>query len=154
MRRKRKRKMVFPRTMFECRVCGKCCVEDVRRGRRIVLTRTDALEISSATGIGLSEFAEENSSEAYPYAIRLVNGRCFFLKPDNKCSIYPVRPLVCRFYPFVMQKVGETYVFHADPFCPGLGEGTYLDEEYFERLVEQAEKRLNRSTGLFEARRS
>jgi Fe-S-cluster containining protein len=154
MRLKRKRKMVFPRTMFECKVCGKCCVEDVKRGRRIVLTEIDALEISSATGIGLNEFAEKNSSEAYPYAIRLVNGRCFFLNQDNKCSIYPVRPLVCRFYPFVMHKIGETYVFHADPFCPGLGEGTYLDEEYFERLVELAEKRLKKPTGLFEARRS
>lgn len=112
------------------------------------------MEILDATGISLSEFAEENNSEAYPYVIRLVNGRCFFLQPDGKCRIYPARPLVCRFYPFMVQRIGETYVFHVDPSCPGLGEGTYVAEEYFEKLVEQAEKRLNRPSGRFEAHRS
>lgn len=142
MRLKKKHNMLFPRTMFKCILCGRCC-EDTGHGRRIVLTVRDALEILDATGISLSEFAEENNSEAYPYVIRLVNGRCFFLESDRKCGIYPARPLVCRFYPFMMQKIREKYVFHADPSCPGLGEGTYLDEEYFEKLVEQAEKRLD-----------
>jgi Fe-S-cluster containining protein len=140
--------------MFSCKLCGKCCVEDNRGGRRIVLTERDALEISGVTGIRLSEFTEKNSSEAYPYVMRLVDGRCFFLGPDNKCRIYPARPLVCRFYPFVMQRVGGTYVFHSDPVCPGLGEGMHLDEEYFEKLVEEAEKRLNMSARRFEARRN
>ncbi|MEM3425851.1 MAG: YkgJ family cysteine cluster protein [Thermoproteota archaeon] len=150
---KKKHSMLFPRTMFKCILCRRCC-EDTERGRRIVLTVSDALEILDATGISLSEFAEENNSEAYPYVIRLVNGRCFFLQPDRKCRIYPVRPLVCRFYPFMVQRIGKTYVFQADPSCHGLGKGTYLNEEYFEKLVEQAEERLNRFTGRFEAHRS
>jgi Fe-S-cluster containining protein len=154
MGRKRKHNVIFPRIMFSCKGCGKCCVEDNRSGRRIVLTERDALEISGVTGIRLSEFTEENSSEAYPYVMRLVYRRCFFLGPDNKCRIYSARPLVCRFYPFLMQKVGRTYVFHADPLCPGLGEGMHLDEEYFEKLVEEAEKRLNMSARRFGARRS
>ncbi len=140
---KRKRNILFPKTRFKCRKCGKCCVEDERGGRQIALTEKDAEEISNATGSKLIDFAEKNTSEAFPYAIRLIGGKCFFLGPSNKCSIYPVRPLVCRFYPFMLQKIGGRYVFHVDPFCPGLGEGIYLDREYFEKLVEEAEKRLN-----------
>ncbi|MCX8182957.1 MAG: YkgJ family cysteine cluster protein [Crenarchaeota archaeon] len=143
MKRKKKHNLLFPRTMFKCTRCGRCCIEDAKRGRRIVLTVRDALEILDATGISLTEFSEENNSEAYPYVIRLVNGRCFFLESDRKCRIYQARPLVCRFYPFMMQKIRGKYVFHADPACPGLGKGTYLDEEYFKRLVEQAERRLD-----------
>lgn len=140
---RKKYNMLFPRTMFKCTGCGRCCTEDTKHERRIILTLRDSLEILEATGISLNEFTEKNNSEVYPYVIRLVNGRCFFLQPDGKCRIYQVRPLVCRFYPFTLQRIGETYVFQADPSCPGLVEGTYLDKEYFEKLVEQAEKRLD-----------
>lgn len=119
-------------------------MEDNKGGRKIVLTERDAEEISNATGIKLTDFSKGNDSEAYPNVMKLIDGKCFFLGPGNKCSIYRARPLVCRFYPFVMQKIGERYVFHVDPSCPGLGEGMYLDREYFEKLVEEAEERLNR----------
>ncbi|MBO3755331.1 MAG: YkgJ family cysteine cluster protein, partial [Candidatus Brockarchaeota archaeon] len=68
-----------------------------------------------------------------------------FLETNGKCRIYSSRPLVCRFYPFFMQKVGGKYVFHADPSCPGLGKGEYLGREYFEKLVEEAGKRLGKA---------
>lgn len=144
---RRKHNLIFPRTTFKCIRCGKCCVEDNRGGRRIVLTERDAEEISNAAGIKLWEFAEKSVSEAYPYVVRLIDGKCFFLEPNSRCKIYPHRPLVCKFYPFVMQKIEERYVFHVDPSCPGLVEGRHLDKEYFEKLVKEAERSLNRFTG-------
>ncbi len=62
--------------------------EDTKHERQIILTLRDTSEILEAMGIGLNEFTEENNSEAYPYVIRLIDGRCFFLQPDGKCRIY------------------------------------------------------------------
>ncbi|MBO3799963.1 MAG: hypothetical protein FGF52_02755 [Candidatus Brockarchaeota archaeon] len=73
-----------------------------------------------------------------------VSGKCF-LDPYNMCKIYSDRPLVCRFYPLLMRKIGTTYVFEADPSCPGLGSGENLGNDYFLRLIEDAEKRLKNS---------
>lgn len=135
----------FPNIRFECVLCGKCCIQDDKNRRRIVLTRRDVEEISNRTSLKTEDFALENSNEKYPFIMKLVEGRCFFLETGEKCRIYSSRPLVCRFYPFVMQKIGEKYVFHADPSCPGLGKGEYPGREYFEKLVEEAEKRLGNS---------
>jgi Predicted Fe-S-cluster oxidoreductase len=47
---------------------------------------------------------------------RLKNGTCIFLDETNKCKIYPVRPGLCRTYPFYFQgsaiEIGE---------CEGIG---------------------------------
>jgi uncharacterized protein len=50
--------------------------------------------------------------------------RCPFLRPDNRCSIYPVRPLPCRTYPRtrVQQVTAKTcgfrFVGKHDDTCP------------------------------------
>ncbi|MEM2089344.1 MAG: YkgJ family cysteine cluster protein [Thermoproteota archaeon] len=139
---KRKVNVSFPNIRFECVLCEKCCIQDDKNRRQIVLTVKDVEEISNKTGLKTEDFSNENYDEKYPFIMKLVEGRCFFLEAGGKCSIYSSRPLVCRFYPFVMQKVGGKYVFHADPSCPGLGKGEYLDRKYFEKLVEEAEECL------------
>jgi|YelNatPaOPRAMG01_1025707.scaffolds.fasta_scaffold149255_1 Fe-S-cluster containining protein len=142
---KRKVNVSFPNIRFECTLCGKCCIQDDKNRRLIILTGKDVNEISNETGLKTEDFSDRSSNEKYPFIMKLVEQKCFFLEPSGKCSIYSSRPLVCRFYPFVMQKIGDKYVFHADPSCPGLGKGKYLDREYFEKLVEEAEERLENS---------
>jgi len=34
--------------------------------------------------------------------VRISTGRCVFLDDLNRCSIYPIRPLVCRRFPFLL----------------------------------------------------
>ncbi len=34
------------------------------------------------------------------FKLKNVNGQCFFLR-NNKCTIYSIRPLGCKFYPII-----------------------------------------------------
>ncbi len=62
------------------------------------------------------------------------NGKCIFLK-DNLCSIYEVRPLVCRVYPFQLKSLRDgRYSFNYTNSCTGIGSGPLLRWVFFERL--------------------
>ena len=53
----------------------------------------------------------------------LVNYNCVFLT-DEGCSIYPVRPLQCRTYPFWPYLLEDRAILEAEKAsCPGIGEG-------------------------------
>ena len=70
-------------------------------------------------------------------------GKCVFLK-DNRCSIYPSRPLICMFYPFEL-KFTENKQSHSFDFtveCPGINQGNVLTKTDFKRLFDAAQERL------------
>ncbi|MEM2570475.1 MAG: YkgJ family cysteine cluster protein [Thermoproteota archaeon] len=138
----KKQNVSFPDVKFKCIRCGNCCRNTDRVERRIVLTKKDVETIHSATRLRIEDFADRNNNENYPYAIKLVSEKCFFLDANNTCLVYSYRPLVCRFYPFLLRKIGTKYVFDVDPSCPGLGNGENIDEKYFIKLIREAEKHL------------
>jgi Fe-S-cluster containining protein len=98
----------------------------------------EADQISTKTSKIVKEFAEEKrGSEPYVYLMKKDHGKCFFLR-DGSCQIYNIRPLVCRFYPFRLEALGEErYAFHFTEECPGIGKGPRLKEEYFRKLFSQ-----------------
>jgi Fe-S-cluster containining protein len=49
---------------------------------------------------GFADFLEEADENGVMWIKRKADGSCLFLKEDNKCAIYPVRPQVCRLEPF------------------------------------------------------
>jgi Fe-S-cluster containining protein len=73
--------------------------------------------------------------EPYIYEMRKTGeGKCFFLK-DNRCTIYKIRPLICRFYPFQLKNLGNNkYSFSYTNQCPGIGKGPKLKTVFFEKL--------------------
>jgi len=98
--------------------------------------KTEADRISRKTSIGIDEFAERiKGSEAYVYRMRKTeDGKCLFLK-ENSCSIYQIRPLICRFYPFQLKNLrNRGYAFSHTDECPGIGKGPWLERDFFERL--------------------
>ncbi len=52
--------------------------------------------------------------------LRNVSGRCFFLSPDGRCTVYSERPEGCRLYPAVLNP--ETMEAEVDGVCPKAGE--------------------------------
>ena len=103
-----------------------------------MLLDAEAIQISSKTSKSVEEFAEENKgSEPYVYVMKKDRGECLFLR-DGSCLIYNYRPLVCRFYPFRLEALGEDeYAFHYTGECPGIGNGPWLKEEFFRELFSQ-----------------
>lgn len=119
--------------------CTLCCGDTEDRVRSILLLKTEADRISKRTLIGLDKFAEKiEGFDPYIYQIRKIeDGKCVFLK-DNSCSVYKVRPLICRFYPFQLKNLRNSrYAFTYTDECPGIGEGHRLKRAFFERLFEK-----------------
>jgi len=75
--------------------------------------------------------------------MRKHEGRCIFLRGSG-CSIYKARPLICRFYPFFLDrsKEGGLKIGH-DPACSGVGKGKVLSEKFFEGLAKLAKRELS-----------
>jgi len=57
---------------------------------------------------------------------------CIFLK-DDKCSVYPVRPIQCRTFPFWPQNLKSEKRWNIiSTECPGIGEGKEFSRQDIE----------------------
>ncbi len=128
----------YPRNVcFACNRCGLCCGDTPTRDRRILLLPAEAQRISELTSTAIDAFAEPiRDAEPYVYRMRKIQGKCLFLK-DSQCTIYPDRPLICRFYPLTIRSNWRRrYIFGYTSECPKTSEGTQgaLDRSFYEEL--------------------
>ena len=120
----------FPENMlFECSKCGLCCGDTKQKIRRILLLESEADTISAETCLPKQGFTNQ-IAEKNPYCYEMKknsDGKCFFLK-DNHCSIYTLRPLICRFYPFELKfdQDKDQHVFNFTLECPGINKGKII----------------------------
>lgn len=118
---------------------GACC----KKGNP--LTLFDITAISKRLGIDWHEFAEFDKEKLRFYLLGKdkegeekegasddTEGKCIFLKSDLTCSVYDVKPLVCRLLPFEIKSVslGDEPIMQLKPLdvCPGYGHGPKLDD--------------------------
>jgi Fe-S-cluster containining protein len=109
------------------------------------LTTRDVERIAEATQHDQREFsyAVEGHSP-YERRMKMILGKCVFLK-GRKCSIYRIRPIICRFYPFSLApSVGRGLRIAFDPACSGIGKGITRDEKFFTSLVRLASRELSK----------
>ena len=127
----------FPNDVrFECSQCALCCRDTENKPRTILLLISDAEKISRKTHKGIDKFAErKEGTEPYVYLMKKTSeGKCVFLK-ENLCTIYEMRPLICRFYPFKLDNLGNhKYVFTYTEECPNIGNGPKLKQKFFDTL--------------------
>lgn len=131
---------------FECERCGRCCRDTESKLRTILLLGVEANKLSHALSRGINEFADEvEGYEPYEYLMKKTDeGKCLFLK-DNSCSIYELRPLICRFYPFQLKDLGnESYIFIPTDECPGIGNGSSVEQPFYENLFNLAKRLMKR----------
>ncbi len=123
---------------FSCTQCGNCCTGPTGF---VWYTPDEAERIAAHLGISVAQFERR-------YA-RTVRGRrslgenktkfgydCVFLTRDADgkagCSIYPVRPMQCRTWPFWPENLASPeHYLQAARTCPGMrrgleGEGTFV----------------------------
>jgi len=131
--------------LFECGKCGLCCGDTKQKTRHILLLRSETDTISAATCLPKLVFTNEIVDKT-PYCYEMKKddeGRCFFLR-DNRCTIYTLRPLICRFYPFELKfdQNKNTHIFNFTLECPEIGKGKLLTEKYFKELFLLAKEKL------------
>lgn len=128
---------------FSCTQCGNCCTGE-----------PGYVWISEAEVSRLAEFLKLPEAEVVrKYCRRMAGGKfslkerknlrneydCIFLKEDEKgrrgCSIYPVRPLQCRTWPFWEGNLSGPNAWNrAGKKCPGLNKGRKFTREQIESL--------------------
>jgi Fe-S-cluster containining protein len=126
---------------FKCTKCGICCGNTQEKARHILLLNREAEQIAVATRQPISEFATKIEDKApYGYEMKKAagNGKCVFLK-NNYCTIYSLRPLICRFYPFELKTTAnQKHEFLYTDECPSIGKGKTLSKNYFDKLFQLA----------------
>ncbi len=99
----------------DCTLCANCCKklipgfndEDINRiSTHLQITRKEFLK----------KYLKKNSEKEY----EMKQAPCLFLK-DNKCSIYEIRPEVCRKYPRINKKVNSYDLASNAVICPIVG---------------------------------
>ncbi len=139
-----------PQTIrFKCVKCGVCCGDTAVRNRQVLLLESEAISISNATKKTIPEFAAKISDKE-PYRYEMVKtpheGKCVFLKED-RCTIYRLRPLVCKFYPFELKTTSDRttskHKFSFTKECIGIGKGEILQKRFYTNLLHTAEQKLN-----------
>jgi Fe-S-cluster containining protein len=146
---RRKMRFDYPMSLrFECLKCGICCGDTHEKTRHVLMLKTEAEQITVVTKLPISEFAVKVEGTK-PYVYEMVktaeDGKCVFLK-QNQCTIYRLRPLVCRFYPFELKSATtRKQTFTPTNECSGVGKGEVLSEEYFRSLFRLAKGRVKRS---------
>ena len=106
---------------FKCTGCGKCCTGSPGY---VWVDEQDIESMSQFLNISIDLFRRKY--------LRQKNGRyslielkskgydCIFLE-DNKCSIYPVRPIQCRTYPWWLSNLSSKEAWEkAAEICEGI----------------------------------
>jgi len=140
---RRKVNFDYPTTVrFHCTKCGICCGDTKEKTRHIILLKTEAEHISKTTSQPTSKFAVKIKNKApYVYEMKKTaeDGKCVFLE-NNRCTIYPLRPLICRFYPFELKRVRSgKHKFLFTEECPGINKGRMLSGNYFRKMFRLAQ---------------
>lgn len=132
-----------PADIFKCRRCGDCCIG---YGGTFV---TDAQIESIANFVNMepAQFVAEKCrmSGGKPVLAQAESGYCIFW--DDQCSIYPVRPSMCREWPFIENVLRDVSNWSAMAgSCPGIR--IDIDDEVIQDCV-----REERSASLLEMER-
>jgi len=119
---------------FECQQCGACCNGDPG----IVYVDLDEVKhIAEYLSEGIHFFTDKYLLPLRAgYTIKEhSDGRCFFY--NNGCTIYPVRPLQCRTYPFWFENLRSSKKWkHVLRECPGIGCGPLYSREKILKIVQ------------------
>ncbi len=125
---------------FRCTQCGNCCSGDPG----YVWARKEEIK-------GIAKFLGKPDERLDKEHIRRVgfryslteqpDGDCIFLKRSGgkaTCSIYPVRPLQCRTWPFWSDVVRTPESWETvSQTCPGINQGTHYDLVQIETIRTQ-----------------
>lgn len=118
-----------------CKRCGACCRDASHRQRRILLLPKDVERLGKA---GEKDFTVEvRGEEPFVGEMRKAGGACIYLTKEG-CRVYPSRALLCRTYPFWIERDGRSFEIMFDARCFGVGRGGELKEEFYRDLVLQA----------------
>jgi len=120
---------------WSCKRCGFCCRDSSKRPRKILLLPKDVERLGK---IGEKDFqVEVKGEDPFVGEMKKTRSACVFLTKEG-CRVYPSRALLCRTYPFWIERDGKSFEIRFDAECMGIFHGGELKEDFFKELVVQA----------------
>ena len=99
--------------MYECDGCGACC-----RTKLVDVFDEDLLR-EPRLNEHMTKLREPGIDFEIGYLNCLRNGACPFLDDENRCSIYPTRPVACVVFPAGSEECQEARrTFDISPLLP------------------------------------
>ncbi len=119
---------------FNCTQCGNCCTG----GPGVVwVTEEEIKAIAEFRGLSLGEMRINHTRlVAGRVSLReFANGDCTFLDGrTRRCTIYPVRPVQCRTWPFWNSNLETPTTWQrARAICPGMDQGDLVQLEVIQQ---------------------
>jgi Fe-S-cluster containining protein len=106
-----------PALIFECTQCGDCC----KGYGGTFIDKNDIIAISRFVGINRSRLLQDycQYSGNKPLLAQAPDGYCIFW--DGNCTIHPVKPLMCRKWPYLDSVLIEPTNWQLmASVCPGI----------------------------------
>ncbi len=125
---------------FSCTQCGNCCSGEPGY---VWATKEEIAGIAKFLGTADGTLDKKHLRRVgFRYSLtEKPDGDCIFLKRENgkaMCSIYPVRPLQCRTWPFWHVNLKSANAWNsANQNCPGLNRGKKYDFVQIETIRTQ-----------------
>lgn len=133
---------------IKCKKCGWCC-----KNQSAMLTIEDVKRLTIYFKYSYDQFSEKYLDERMK--IPYLKSPCPFLDSDNKCSIYHVRPKVCKIYPFVdFFLVVKPCLLGEDVLDIMINSGHFVpnncqkDDSHLQQLYSDRINMLNNITGM------
>jgi Fe-S-cluster containining protein len=113
--------------VFQCQQCGDCCC-----GRGGIFVKPQEVEeMAALLSLPVEEFCGRfvEASAMGPRLTIADNGFCVFLLEGNLCRVHPVKPFICRQWPFLPALlVDADELEHAKTACPGINPKCTLED--------------------------
>ena len=128
---------------FECTRCGTCCTGEP--GAIVALSEEELEAIANDRKLDRDAFRQAFVREV-DERLSLTekeNGDCIFYKEDG-CSIYKVRPIQCRTYPFWLKNLRSSEAWALTcRACEGIGQGKLYDRDEIFACLDKDMERLS-----------
>ncbi len=125
--------------IFQCRQCGECCTGF---GGTYV-TDHDIENIADYINVETEKFISkfcDMSGTRYVLS-QGENGKCIFFDMEKQCTIHPVKPYMCRAWPFIQAIVKHPENWNAMAgSCPGIKKN--VPEETLKKIVSEELRKL------------
>ena len=107
------------------------------------LTLKDRQHIASYLSISTKQFTQRYVARTKnKFHFKQIRPHCYFLK-SNRCSIYEVRPLQCRAWPFWPENMKEKiWKQKIKRYCLGIGKGKLYSAYEIDKIINDQTKML------------
>lgn len=123
---------------FQCTRCSRCCRHD---SGYVFLSNRDIQLLCKHFSLSKHDFIQKYCQKVdFGFATRISlkekdNFDCLFWE-DGACSVYPVRPLQCRAYPFWSHQIATPQQWQElKDECPGVNVGPLHSREKIEEWL-------------------